>query len=801
MRSEEVRNLMNLFFLKSLRDIRKRKLRSLPILLIIIIGGVICILYSSLYLNWMEIEESSWNGLYYHHLLLTFKPSNSSYPESIINTTLSETGIEAQYELRSFLETQAFSDLSDSPVAVQLFGIRNQELLVDNLYYYSNYITRLYDSAVPNQVVVDRITAQKENWELGSNLSITTSMGLLNTTIVAYVESPEFLMEPGLVTEFYGGWDGPVIWMRRSDLTSHLNSSQHINQAAFYLPDPTQKNRLLESILTQMGVDSVLQINGRDSFLSAIAPTFSGMAIIFICLFSGIAAIMILIVLKRVIEEELSVLALFKSLGFTNYEVVSGAFFYSLIIGSIGAVLGGVLGFILGSSVGGMYIEMAGIKRLPTSSGVTMGYLIIPVMSYIVFVLIFIILGAFLASRRLINLSPIEAFRPLASLRSGHKSIVELLILKVNKTLSPLSKFSLRSIFQEKRKASFIILGLVLATSLSFFGATTSISFLSNMEKNFGYYQTWDAQVFLSSYQNETEISQLIKDIELVEYESFISAPIRLKNDLTQIYTVIGLQPETKMRNFDEGGVPPNQEIVISKDLAIKFNFKRGDALYLYDLLAQEHTFRVASILNEMTGSALYISISAARSLLSLDASEANGIFIQSKNTSSIKLSLENHPLITKLVLKSDLEKSFKEIGQIAIGSFLFGATGAALVLGVSITVTTVSISISERKYDFVNFRALGFSNKEIFLTVLYELVLVGIIGVFIGHFTGYWITNAMFTWAADFGVVFVMEVSIMNSIVPIITVGLGIVIATYLSLRSLFRTTISEETVSRLIG
>ena len=128
-------------------------------------------------------------------------------------------------------------------------------------------------------------------------------------------------------------------------------------------------------------------------------------------------------------------------------------------------------------------------------------------------------------------------------------------------------------------------------------------------------------------------------------------------------------------------------------------------------------------------------------------------------------------------------------------------AMSAGLIVGVAIAVTVVSISISERKHDFVNFRALGVSNQEIFRTVLLELVITSILGIFIGFFTGTAMGNFIFAWAAEFGVVLIMEINPMSTGLSILNILLAITLAVYLSLRALFRTSISEETVSRIIG
>ena len=161
---------------------------------------------------------------------------------------------------------------------------------------------------------------------------------------------------------------------------------------------------------------------------------------------------------------------------------------------------------------------------------------------------------------------------------------------------------------------------------------------------------------------------------------------------------------------------------------------------------------------------------------------------------------MNENPNVHEIIIKNEIAKSVRE-GMIIGYAFMLAAMSAGLIVGLAITVSVVSISISERKYDFVNFRALGVSNREIFWIVLFELVITSIIGVFVGFFTGSSLVSFIFEWAAEFGVIFVVEITLFSIGLSILNVVLGIILATYISLRSFFHTSIYEDTVRRIIG
>ncbi|MFX0123418.1 MAG: ABC transporter permease, partial [Candidatus Hodarchaeota archaeon] len=403
-----------------------------------------------------------------------------------------ELNIGFEYEFRDFHELQVTESGFESPVATHLYAVRDKELLVDKLYYHEGYKDTLHKSIDSNVAVVEKVTAELQGWELNDELQVFTSSGILNLTVIAMVDSPEFMLSPGIVTEFYGSsWDGPVIWMKYQDWESQLTIPNQVNQIAFYFNKPSMSNRFLEEFLAMMsqeyGADSVLQYSGRDAFLLSISPTFSGMALILSFVFAVIAGIMLFIVLKRIIEEEITTLGIFKALGFTDRELVISAIIYSWLICLIGGSIGTFLGLISSLSLGDFYIDLAGIKRLPNVPHISSILLLFPIIGFICLIFFFTTAGSLLACRRITRMAPIEAMRPQAEFKPARPVYLEHMLLKI-KSLSPLTKFSIRSVFQDKRKALFIIFGITLAMSISFFGSTTGTSFTSGIDKQFEFY-------------------------------------------------------------------------------------------------------------------------------------------------------------------------------------------------------------------------------------------------------------------------------------------------------------------------
>ncbi|MFX0124976.1 MAG: hypothetical protein ACFFAE_15195, partial [Candidatus Hodarchaeota archaeon] len=97
---------MKLFLRKAWRDVKSKKLRSIPIIIIITIGSIITILYSALYFNWIEVENSSWIDHRYHHLLITTERMDITNLTLIVNQVKEELNIGFEFEFRDFHELQ-----------------------------------------------------------------------------------------------------------------------------------------------------------------------------------------------------------------------------------------------------------------------------------------------------------------------------------------------------------------------------------------------------------------------------------------------------------------------------------------------------------------------------------------------------------------------------------------------------------------------------------------------------------------------------------------------------------------------
>ena len=235
--------------------------------------------------------------------------------------------------------------------------------------------------------------------------------------------------------------------------------------------------------------------------------------------------------------------------------------------------------------------------------------------------------------------------------------------------------------------------------------------------------------------------------------------------------------------------------------MARRLEAKEHEFITIINQNEQSEKIEISQVITEIAGNGIFTSIETARGILHSNNNEyINGLYLNTKYPEEVKNSLLANKNIKEIILKQDAVKLAKNTLNQQITafelSFLIG-----LITGLAISVIITSMSISERMSDFINFRAIGVSNREIYQNVFLEILLISIGGISIGLVGGIWILNSLFDFLSSIGVSYVAKYSLPTLVVPIVNILLGITLSTYFSLRSLFKASIAESTVSRTIG
>ncbi|MFX0066667.1 MAG: hypothetical protein ACFFC7_31390, partial [Candidatus Hermodarchaeota archaeon] len=129
---------MRLQILKGWRDLKRNKIRSIPIIIVIILGGMVVGMYADFYIAWAEVERTSWLDHRYHHLLLTVNPMTEANLTKLVNQAKENTGLDPYFEIRTFIEADVveLDNLNSPSVMTHLFAVNSSRELEVNKFYY-----------------------------------------------------------------------------------------------------------------------------------------------------------------------------------------------------------------------------------------------------------------------------------------------------------------------------------------------------------------------------------------------------------------------------------------------------------------------------------------------------------------------------------------------------------------------------------------------------------------------------------------------------------------------------------------
>lgn len=311
-----------------------------------------------------------------------------------------------------------------------------------------------------------------------------------------------------------------------------INNSKVIDiYLTYYKPAKTYE--LTEQIAKQFNLEAIKnetevfypQIKYNDSLLSTYGVSkynniFDSVSVVMAIILSLISIGCIIVIYNSFaisVMERKKHFGLFASIGATKKQIRRTVFFEAIIVGSIGIPLG-ILSAFLGI---GLLLQVVNtlldtVFDFPLKLAVYPTFIIIP----IIFMVIVVLLSAFLPARRASKITPIDAIRQNDDIKINKKKI------KTNKWLKKLfgveSEIALKNIKRNKKKYRITIISLI--TSIVLF-----ISFSSVL--NYGlagsddYLNAVNYDIYINVYGNneeiQTKINQLLKSDEIKRSVTF----------------------------------------------------------------------------------------------------------------------------------------------------------------------------------------------------------------------------------------------------------------------------------------
>ena len=500
--------------------------------------------------------------------------------------------------------------------------------------------------------------------------------------------------------------------------------------------------------------DAVWYIQDRSgiaSFSSVESDTSSieSIATVFPLIFFVVAALISSTTASRMVEEERTLIGLYKALGYPRSRILSKYVDYALWACLAGGVLGNLIGFI------GLPLFLFTVfKAMYTLPNMLLSYEILTSLGSVALFAVGVVGAAYLACRRELAETPAALMRPKAP-RAGSRILLERIGI-VWRHLGFLNKVTARNLFRYKKRALMTICGIAGCTALVIcgLGIRDTVSALS--AKQYGRITRYDVMAAANPDDLDAAVSAM------QERNGSADAPARISEYATimtdNVTFIAGGKSETVqmivipddetaqigdyMRLETEDGREiklDSNKVVLSKSAQMVLGVDAGSTARVQDSSLSVADITVGDISLNYLGNTVLMRQSAYEKAFG-KTMRANGVLVNLKGANAAKRrfcrDIKADGWLT-VVGTADLTANFESNFQI-IDSVVVLVTVMAACLSFVVVFTLSNTNISERGRELATIKVLGFRRGEVHHYVNKETLVLTAIGAVAGVPLGY---------------------------------------------------------------
>lgn len=468
------------------------------------------------------------------------------------------------------------------------------------------------------------------------------------------------------------------------------------------------------------------------STLGTIAPT------IFLC----VAAFLLNVVLSRLIELDRPQIATLKALGYSDLEVGIHYLQLTLIITSLGALVGVAGGSWLGGKMTGVYVpfyRMPGLEFRMDFALVTTSLLVSLTAGLV---------GSFVSVRRVMLLPPAEAMRPAAP-PSYHQGWLG---RAITRQLGSSARMVAREISRRPMRTVMSALGIGAATGIVVVG------------QHFSDAMTYIVDFYIQAQQRETIAVEFVDPVEIgamrafwtlpgvrdVQWQSMIQVRVRSEHRERTVPLVAhgrrhSLRPLLEA-DGREVGIGPG-EVLVTDMLAKVLGVKVGDALLIEPLQGDRtpRSLRITGTVSELVALWVHMYEPDFQSWLGVGPMATSALlFVDDDKIDDVQAELIDMPRVSTATRKTLIVDEFRRQQGTTIKKFALVLTLFAITISISVVYNNARVALSMRGRELASLRVLGFTRGEISAVLIGELAIQVLLGIPIGLCFGVGLINVM---------------------------------------------------------
>ena len=488
---------------------------------------------------------------------------------------------------------------------------------------------------------------------------------------------------------------------------------------------------LVDTALVESELDARVRDRGQNEPVEVMRQDLEGTertTVPFTVMIASIAAITIVLSLQRLVQSQAKEIAVLRTLGVKRSSLMTGYLAAPLVIGGIGCALGALAGPVGMNGMLDFYQDLVGVpiveRTVPSSVILT----VIGSTMLVVF-----LSGAFPAWKAS-RLDPLAVLSGQSDMRVGSN-----LLRKLTSWMPTTLGLSIRSSMRKpiRLTMTFVAVGisLMLFGSIQMMSAGLQDTMVGGLEDD----QTWDAQVYIMP-EAESPVVDWANN-NSASYEMIIEMPLGSVEDgdgIDRVFTLVGLDSfDEGMRSVSvlEGNTPAANAAII------QVMMDEGSMNFLDWEVGEQHTVDVngAELDVEIVGTSaaelartMYFIRDDLSGILGVNATS---IYLEFPSGVTVDSALGevSAGIVERQTLLNGINSLLDQQTQIFQTMMYLG-----LLFTVVVMFNTMIMNVAERDFELATLRVLGASTRSLGTMLLFESLLIGIIGGIVGVLFAY---------------------------------------------------------------
>ncbi|QIK70463.1 FtsX-like permease family protein [Erysipelothrix sp. HDW6C] len=450
---------------------------------------------------------------------------------------------------------------------------------------------------------------------------------------------------------------------------------------------------------------------------------------VFPLIFFGVAILVTLSTISRMVDESRSQIGVYKALGYSwfysSMKFVGFAFF-SWIVGSIAGVIFGF--YMIPTLIYNAYRIM--YLTPPLEVGVIASYAWIPlIVSFISSVGVAMFKAVRVSREKTANL-----LRPPVP-KGGQRIFLERIPFLWNR-MSFLYKVSFRNLFRNKTRFLMTIIGIGGCAGLLITGFGLQHSIYTIVDKQFDDIIRYDGVI---TFDETVDTSTVVFENSI----KIASEMVSVEGTDTQVYAIDDFLAFPEFTNLQDRRTHTpielkNDTVVITEKLAILKGLKVGDTFSM-KIGEREYPLTVGGITENYVLHYIYMSSEMYTTVTGKAPSYNMMMFKTEQDHTAVSTELLKQDSVYAVTFLSDMRIQYADM----MGNFdivIVVITGAAFALELIVLLNLITMNMSERNKELATLKVLGFYPKELATYIMRENIILTGVSLIFGAIFGYYL-------------------------------------------------------------